>query len=211
MVNRQIENRMVKKIGLTIGLLCCMMMSIHAQTTVESIRERYNGIKSTLADMMMEDGMPAEYCQLHLKQNLPATGPHFEDVLLYWGDDEDDDDVIYPNHHICYAQTNYNFAARKFYEEYLYDDKGNLIFIYARNPDFDFDNGIIYDFRFYLTKGKVMNVIVKSSADGGKTFKDVYTGKTVPKEYTEQLDEYLSSAKRYKALFESIDDCTSLL
>ncbi len=168
----------MKRITLTIGLLCCMMLSVNAQTTVESIRERYNGIKSTLADMMQEDGIPAEYCQLRLKQNLPATGPHFEDVLLYWGDDEDDEYAIYPNHHICYAQTKYNFAAREFYEEYLYDDKGNLIFIYAHNPDIGFDDGLIYDFRFYLNKGKVMNVIVKWSTDGGKTFKDVYTGKT---------------------------------
>ena len=74
-----------------------------------------------------------------------------------------------------------------------------------------FDEGIIYDFRFYLNKGKVMNVIIKSSADLGKTFKDIYTGKTVPKEYTEQLDEYISSSKRYKTLFKAVDDCTSLL
>jgi len=201
----------MKKISLTIGLLCCMMLSVNAQTTVESIRERYNGIKSYLADMMKEDGVPAEYCQLHLKQNLPATGPHFEDVLLYWGDDEDDEDPIYPNHHICYAQTKYNFAVREFYEEYLYDDKGNLIFIYARNPDIGFDEGIIYDFRFYLNKGKVMNVIIKSSADDGKTFKDVYTGTNVPKQYAEEFDRCLDASKRYKQLFDSIDDCTSLL
>jgi len=201
----------MKKICLTIGLLCCMMTSINAQTTVESIRERYNGIKSYLAEMMKEDGVPAEYCQLHVKQNLPGTGPHFEDVLLYWGDDMDDEDEIYPNHHICYAQTKYNFAAREFYEEYLYDDKGNLIFIYARNPDIGFDEGIIYDFRFYLNKGKVMNVIIKSSADDGKTFKDVYTGTTMPKQYTEEFERCLDASKRYKQLFDSIDDCTSLL
>ena len=198
----------MKKIGLTIGLLCCMVLCIDAQTTVESIRKEYSEIKSSLALMMQEDGIPAEYCQLHVAQNLPGTGGHFEDVLFYWGDN--DDDEIYPSHYVRYASTKYNYAAREFYEEYMYDQKGNTIFIYARTPDFDFDNGIIYDFRFYLNKGKVINVIVKSSADGGKTFKDVYTGKTVPEKYAEEYKRCLDASKRYKTLYNAIDYGTIL-
>ena len=192
-----------KKIILTIGLLCCMMLNINAQVTVESIRKEYNSIKSDLAEMMKEDGIPAEYCQLHVAQNLPGTGPHFEDVLFYWGDN--DDDEIYPSHYVRYASTKYNFAVREYYEEYLYDQKGNTLFIYARNPEIGFDDGIIYDFRFYLNKGKVMNVIVKSSTDGGKTFKDMYTGKTVPEKYAEEYKRCLDASKRYKNLYDAID------
>lgn len=198
----------MKKIGLMIGLLCCMMLCIDAQTTVESIRKEYTSIKNDLVEMMKEDGIPAEYCQLHVAQNLPGTGPHFEDVLFYWGDN--DDDEIYPTHYVRYASTKYNFAAREFYEEYMYDQQGNILFIYAHTPDFDFDNGLIYDFRFYFNKGKVMNVIIKSSADGGETFKDVYTGNTVPKQYTEEFNRCVSASKKYKQLYDSIDNCTLL-
>ena len=31
----------------------------------------------------------------------------------------------------------YNFAAREYYEEYLYDDKGQVMFIYAYTPNED--------------------------------------------------------------------------
>ncbi len=188
------------------GLLCCMMLGIDAQTTVEDIRKAYNSIKDELAEMMKEDGMPAAYCQLHVAQNLPGTGPHFEDVLFYWGDN--DDDEIYPTHYVRYASTKYNYAAREFYEEYMFDQQGNTLFIYARTPDFDFANGLIYDFRFYFNKGKVMSVIVKSSADGGKTFKEVYSGNNVSKQYTDEFKRCISASKKYKRLYDSIDNCT---
>lgn len=193
---------------LTIGVLWCMMLNIDAQVTVESIRKEYNSIKSDLAEMMKEDGIPAEYYTVQVKQNLPATGPHFEDVIFYWG--ENDDDEIYPSHYVRYASTKYNFAVREYYEEYLYDQKGNTLFIYARNPEIGFDDGIIYDFRFYLNKGAAFNVIIKSSTDFGKTFKDEYTGKTVPKQYTDLFKGYLESSKRYKKLFEAIESSNHL-
>ena len=203
----------MKKTVLTIGVLCCMMLGIDAQTTVESIRKEYNSIKSCLEVMTEDEMIPDDLCKLHVAQNLPGTGQHFEDILFYWGDNEDEDeehDVIYPSHYLRYVQTKYNYAAREFYEEYMYDAQGNTLFIYARTPDFDFGNGLAYDFRFYFSKGKLINVIIKSGPIEGNTFKDVYTGKSLPKQYKEEYERCLDASKRYKNLYKAIENATML-
>ena len=192
--------------------ICLLLLAAwtqgNAQNTLGSIRERYAAIKSDIAEMMKEDGWPREYHHLQVMQNLPATGPHLEDVKMYWG--ERDDDEIYPSHFLRFATVKYNFAAREFYEEYLYDDDGKIAFIYARTPDADEDIATLHDLRFYFSNGKLIRATVKSGPLDATELKDIYSGTTVPQQYDRIYQSLLASVKNYMGLFESIENTTHL-
>jgi hypothetical protein len=197
---------MMKKVTITLLLCVAWVLTVNAQNTVESIRKVYQDVHEWIAQM--GTGLPSEYFDLHVVQNLPATGPHLEDVKMYWG--ERDDDEIYPSHFLRFATVKYNFAAREFYEEYLYDDDGKIAFIYARTPDADEDLSTLHDLRFYFSNGKLIRATVKSGPLDATELKDIYSGTTVPKQYDRIYQSLLASVKNYMNLFESIETTTHL-
>ena len=113
---------------ITTILLVLSVQGAVAQQTIEDIRKAYASAKEYIG-MMSDDfpgeGIPPEYYHLHVSQMLPATGLHREDIRLYYNDVEEENKEeprIYPLHYLRFASTKYNYAAREFYEEYLYDD-----------------------------------------------------------------------------------------
>lgn len=76
---------------------------------------------------------------------------------------------IYADLHLDFATQKYNFAAREYYQEYLYDKQGRIEFIYAIKPDVI--NDIDYEYRFYFSQGRLIDILVKSRQTG--------TGETV--------------------------------
>lgn len=113
------------------------------------------------------------------------------------------DGQIYADLYLDFATKKYNFAARQFYEEYLYDNQGRIQFIYGLESDY----GDVYqrEYRFYFNQGKLIDVNIKSRANDGDTFKDVFSGNSVPKEYNSYYQGRISSAKSVMSIFKSID------
>ena len=132
---------MKKELKIVIALMLCVAwtLSASAQTTVESIRKEYQAVQQDIALMMPnEDGetpSPPVYYDLNVSQNLPGTGPHHEHIRMYYNELDADEDEVYPPHYLRFTTAKYNFAAREFYEEYLYDAKGQVMFIYVLTPD----------------------------------------------------------------------------
>ena len=186
-----------------------MMVSLpaSAQNTVESIRKEYQEVQQHIQRMMdPESFVPKEFYALTVHQNLPATGPHQEDIHLYYNEDEDDEDKIYLPHYLRFATTKYNIAARPFYEEFLYNKKGEVIFIYGRKLDNDVTK--LYEFRMWYDGNRLLQVMIKSdeSDDPNKPeFKDMYTGKTVPEQFSGECNELEAEAQMMKQLFKDID------
>lgn len=200
---------LMRKIVLMTLLALAWVQMTCAQNTVESIRKEYTEIKEDIAEMMREEGRPDEYYQVLVRQNLPATGGHFEDTRMYWG--ERDDDEIYPTHYLRMVTTKYNFAAREFYEEYLYDEKGRILFIYAQTPDVDENFEKMYEFRFYFNAGKPIKVLVKNHKMNSKdAFAEEYSGTTVPAKYQSIYQNYLSWVKKFSKLFDAVDGAAHL-
>ena len=195
----------MKKIFYLILLCAIGSQATYAQSAIKQIRDHYAEVKQRIANMDME-GMqpPPEYYKLKVSQNLPATGGHFVDVMMYYG--FNDDDEIYPSHYFEFATVSYNFAARKYYEEYLFDRKGDITFIYARMPDMD--DGNYYEHRYYFSGGKVIEMKVSSRKIDNENapFDTVYSGKTVPQAYSGNYEQYFKYASRLKHLFQSIED-----
>ena len=110
-------------------LLLCLVWSLSAvaQNTIDSIRKEYQGVKEWIALMsenFPSDGIPPEYYELRVAQNLAGSGPHHENIRMYYGElASDEEGDPYPPHFLRFATAEYNFAAREYHEEYLFDDK----------------------------------------------------------------------------------------
>ena len=148
------------------------------------------------------EGTPEEYYHLHVEQNLPGTGGHHEHLRMYYGELERDD--IYPPHYLWFATRKYNFAVREYYEEYLYDNKGQIMFIYATNPDVVF--GEMYEFRLYYDGQRLLKCIVKQRKVDEKNYREVYNGPAIPEAYTETTDMLRGTANVNLRLFKQIED-----
>lgn len=187
-----------------------------AQDAVEQIRTHYKAVKARIDEMekgSLDYPFP-KYFEVKIKENYPGTGPHEEDVHIYQVvEDGYGEDVIFPPCRIDFVTVGYNFAVRNYYEEYLYDKKGNIELIYAYNP-WDEDD-MAWEYRFYLNNGKPFKTIVKKCPISdtyinndefgkGTNFKEVYNGKGVPKEYKKVYQSYLNSASYYKKLHDAV-------
>ena len=195
------------------------MLTVSAQNSIESIRKEYQGVQQWINQMsenFPSDGIPSEYYDLRVEQNLPGTGPHHESIRMYYGELEPEEEGDpYPPHYLRFARVKYNYAAREYYEEYLFDDKGNLMFVYAITPDV-IDDMVPYELRMWFDGKRLLRFNAKKF-DGSLTyidiatlkkgtFKDEYTGKTIPEKFDSETDRCKQGAQRYLTLFKSIDN-----
>lgn len=199
---------MRKTIVLT--LLATVSLMTFAQDVKKGIRDDYAAMKERMANIEELEASGFEYpvpiyYKVNMKDNLPGTGAHYEEICLYF--DELEVDEIFPPHYLTFGTVKYNFAARKFYEEYLYDKKGNIRFIFAQIPDLD---GKDIEMRLYYNQGKLFDVLVKKRSSGEKEFTNDYSGKTVPAKYAEEYKRLSSYITKLSRLFKSVDDARHL-
>jgi hypothetical protein len=209
---------MKKLIVIALMMVGGLQMAV-AQNTIASIRKAYQDQQNVIAEMAENfpyDGYPPCYYHLSVVMNLPATGLHRENIRMYFGEkeqDEEEDYNPYPPHYLSFLTTKYNYAAREFYEEYLYDNQGQLMFIYAQTPDIDMSK--MHELRLYFDGQKLLRLNVKASGElesyddtavKKAGFKDVYTGTTIPEAYKEFCDMYKSKAEQFLGMFMSIDN-----
>ena len=178
------------------------------RNTKAAIREHYAAAKAYIEQQRdVEAGgdiYPVTQCfSVQVKQNLPGTGYHQEDIKLYYHEKQESDEQIYPDLYLNFATKQYNFAARDYYEEYLYDNQGRIEFIYTSIPELN--EGKNYELRFYFDKGILIEVIVKKRQIDSSKFETIYQGKTVPAAYTDCYESRLSAAKKMMALFQTIN------
>lgn len=201
----------MKRIIAFVGMMVCVL-TVSAQDAVSTIRKHYTETQQMVAQYAEweKEGdwtMPCPmYYEVNIKQNLPGTGYHKEWIRLYFYEKENyegqpDEPMLFRNIHFVTAK--YNYAAREFYDEYLFDEKGNLEFIFARNADIDdFKGG---EYRFYFKDGKLIKVIVSVRNLETEKYEQKYTGAKVPADYESDYNNYLGSAEHYKDLFKTID------
>lgn len=202
----------MKQIAQTILLLlafCALPLTAQAQDVKKAIRAHYAEAKAYVDQVkkMEAEGFSypvPQYFSAHVKQNLPATGFHQEEVLMYYQERRDSDSQIYPSLYLDFAVKKYNFAAREYYEEYLYDEQGRIQFIYATSPILDFEND--YEFRLYFSGGQLAELLVKRRPQGKGDYTTVYTGKAIPEEYQSSYGGYYSMSQSVMRIFNAIND-----
>lgn len=196
-------------------------MSALAQNSIETIRQEYKGVKEWIA-MMSEDfpadGIPPEYYELRVLQNLAGSGPHRENIRMYYGELESEEEGDpYPPHFLRFATAEYNFAAREYREEYLFDNKGRLMFIYVLTPDVTMET--VRELRMWFDGDRLLHFTAKK-ADGldyidletlrKTTFQEEYSGTTIPDLYLNETNRCQHRALRLLGMFENIDGNTYL-
>ena len=182
------------------------------ENTVESIRQRYAEAKEyarTHTGENLSDGADfGEYYHLEARQWLPATGGHVEHTYLYYDELESDDDVIYKPHYLKFATTRFNYAAREYYQEFLYDPDGKVAFIYAYDPMTQLEgdeSDMQYEFRFYFSRGRLIKSLIKRKRWDEKEFQQVYAGTTLEPACRSHYDELLSASSTMQQLFIDIE------
>lgn len=217
----------MKKIVPAILLCLCWVLGATAQNSVESIRKEYNGVKEWIALMSDEfpaDGIPPEYYELNVRQNLPGSGPHREITRFYWDElPREEEGDPYPPHFLRFATHEFNFAAREFYEEYLFDDNGHLLFIYALTPDVNpLDMQPVYELRMWFApqdrgahhddslilfsakKAETLDYIDLESLRKA-SFSDEYSGASIPEKFQNETNRLLEQAQWFLKLFSILD------
>lgn len=206
----------MKKLLLSLLLLATFLPSVTAQDAIADIRQRYAATKEHIADMMQEDGWPPTYYETNIVENLPGTGPHKENIKMFYALDEEkaaeaeEGDISYHVHPpvwLHFVMVKYNFAARDYYEEYLLDKNGKPEFIYGLIPyeDDDMDR----EFRFYFHDGKLIRLVVKKRATGTENpFADEYSGNKLIEKYEGYYNNYVSKIPNFLRLFEAVDNVT---
>ncbi|MBO7418883.1 MAG: hypothetical protein J6U14_08130 [Bacteroidaceae bacterium] len=195
------EKRTIIKGGLLalLSMILCLPI-VNAQDGIEAIRSHYYAVKQQIAHMEAGE-MPAEYYQVKVMRNLPGSGGHEEVINMYYADREDHD--IWPSRWLELVTTHYNYAAREYYEEYLYNQNGDIAFIFARNPDVEL--GSEYEFRFYFEDG-LIKVNIRSRKMNTGDFQVVYDGDEIPQEYHSFYYEFANRIKTYRMLFNTVDE-----
>ena len=216
---------MRKRLVLALFLCVAWTLTASAQQTVEHIRKAYQDVHEMIDHMTPKgDDMPAmppEYFDLQVVQNLPATGGHKENIRMYYGELEPEEEGDpYPPHYLRFVTSKYNFAAREFYEEYLYDDKGQVMFIYALTPDVTLGELWPYELRMWFDGKRLIRFMAKKAegpldnADIASlrkaTFKEEYSGTAIPEKFLEEVERCQERAKRFLTMFKGIDDNTYL-
>ena len=200
------------------------VLTAQAQRTVESINKEYqNAVEyfAMMSDSFPGEGIPPEYYHLHVSHNLPGTGVHTEDIRMHYNEIEPEEDedhyVIYLPHYLRYATTKFNYAAREFYEEYFYDEKGQVMFIYAITPDVGewvtpyelrlwFDGERLLRFQAKKYDGQPDYLDIEYLRNG--KFKETYSGTTIPEMYQDEVKRCQSHAQGILTMFKHIEDCT---
>ena len=209
---------MKKKVA--IALLCAWwMLSAGAQVDVEMIGNSYREVKAWIALMdesFPSEGIPPEYYELTVRENLPGSGPHREITHMYWGElPTEDEGEIYPPHFLRLATEEYNYAAREFYEEYLYDEDGNVMFIYALTPDVSSDMVPVYELRMWYDRNRLLRFTAKKAERldyidletlRKASFQEEFSGNTIPEKFRSETDRLLGRSQGLLGMFKIIDN-----
>ena len=184
--------------------------------TVEAIRKHYTELKEVTDRMVaaysdkgvdvdgpIEDyyDEPPAYFETTVRQNLPATGPHKETFRFFYYEYEDYEAEGGPEfwRKIHLATVAYNFAAHNYYEEYLFDEEGELMFIYARTCDTNMYEQV--DFRFYFDKGKLIHSIIQGRDREDEAFQPI----PMQERFKPYVEQYTRYAQTVKDLYDAID------
>ena len=204
-----------------IVILCATwaLTSVAQDWKEELIGNEYREVKAWIALMderFPAEGIPPEWYELTVRENLPGTGPHREVTRMYWGElPTEDEGEIYPPHFLRLATEEYNFAAREFYEEYLYDEDGNVLFIYALTPDVSSDMVPVYELRMWFD-GKRLLRFTAQRAKGldyidletlrKASFLEEFSGESIPEKFRSETDRLLDHSQELLKLFKIIDN-----
>ena len=141
---------------------------------VAEIRKMYTQAKQDVANgqMLAKEGKPANETVVNSNYMLPGSGPGKTVTHYYYTSQEDEELCRF--FFIPYFITNsFNVAAHKYYQEFLFDKNGDLVFYYEKNNQ----NGKEEETRFYFgteQQGADDEGLVNEINTGSRTIEPVF-------------------------------------
>ena len=156
----------MKRLSLIIVLSFMVLPAmLHAQemtdAEIAAIRAAYSAAKEQVEinRHAQEQNVPRNDMEVVSHYVIPGCGPTDEIIHYYFTLDEDPESGTC-FYHPFFVSRSYNVAARKFYEEFLFDrQEAQLLFFYQRNDAID---GTINETRYYYGKNGVSKSIIGS-------------------------------------------------
>ena len=190
----------MKKIFFT--LLTVMFCVSAFSQTVETIRKDYADALAHAKQINDPEYPVNNKFKVVTEQMMPGSGPHQVTANFYYYEDENEESLPDITKSIYYVTHSFNWAAREYYEEYLYTRKGKIEFIYQRGYDDDFQ---LYEYRFYFDAKGVIKVIVKRKKDDDSALTQEYSGATVTDKYKKAYDAAVRKSEYFKGLFDTLN------
>lgn len=109
--------------------------------SVKEIRQLYADTQEAIARMDEEEHLRAQMTTT-VQRNMPGSGIRKETVTTFFEEYDDSVDGIEfnPDYRPFFVTRKYNVAARKFYEEYLFDaETGTPVFIFLQGDSMEGD------------------------------------------------------------------------
>ena len=143
----------MRRFTLTIVLsLMAMLMYAQEMTDAEisAIRAAYRDAKAQVAlnEQAVEQDVPRNDMEVISHYVIPGCGPTEEVIHYYFFIEEDPETETYFNR-LYLITRSYNVAARKFYQEFLFDKQETLLFFFQSNDALD---GTTDQTRYYYGK-----------------------------------------------------------
>lgn len=160
----------MKRFSVTIAL-SLMAMLIFAQEVTDAeiavIRATYRAAKEQveLNELAEEQNVPRNDMEVVSHYVIPGCGPT-EEVIHYYFTLEENTETDYYVNRLYLVTRSYNVAARKFYEEFLFDKDETLLFFFQTNDALD---GGTDETRYYYGKNGIHQSI-KGHAETDETF-----------------------------------------
>lgn len=165
----------MRHIILFVSLFLCL--GAQAQTgkaanRVAEIRRIYNETKQHIAEVSQEENARNELT-VNSHHMVPACGIT-EEVIHYYIDLQDTETPGEFHYQPYFITRSYNIAARKFYEEFLYDRNTNeLIFVYLSGDNYE--TGGRDETRYYW--GNPPEGLVYENVKGERTMDEVFASR----------------------------------
>ena len=153
-------------------LMALTAVQVHAQDVTKaemaSIRAAYSAAKEQIAlnSHAQEQNVPRSDMEIVSHYVVPGCGPT-EEVIHYYFTHGEDPVLGTPVYNIYFITRSYNVAARKFYQELLFDGpESELVFFYQQNDALD---GGTDETRYYYGKNGIHKAI-KGTAELDEVF-----------------------------------------
>lgn len=178
------------------------LLPTQAQNVV-SIREQYDKVQENIRQQE-EIAEMRNHMELTFMHNVPGIGPQTFNYDLYFAPYETNGEGITLPHQLRYAFGKYNVAARDFYEEYLFDKSGQLIYIFSRCPLESLEEGnALKETRIYLQNHKPFRIkIDKILGDQTEPVHDT----NISSEDSERVTALMRRAETLFQMFDTVQE-----
>lgn len=156
---------------LALLLLLISVLTANAQEAtnaeISSIRAAYSAAKEQveLNQHAQEQNVPRSDMEVVSHYVIPGCGPT-EEVIHYYFTLGEDPVLGTPVYNLYFITQSYNVAARKFYQEFLFDAESSILFFFQKN---DAMEGGTNETRYYYGKQGISKS-VKGTAEMDEVF-----------------------------------------